>query len=145
MGEIGEFFAQYAPQYLPIIAAILTIIFTKNYVYRGMVPENMLTQQLEREKAMLQEQNARDMQVLDAAKDLEQNLETIVYQLQNLTKKVSDEIGESNARITGLERFLSDQIDAIRTMTNGIKDLAWQCEKHRKEIPDTEIFRERRE
>ena len=75
-----EAFFKYAPQYLPIVAAIAVIIFTRTYVYKGMVPESMMTNQLERERA-----------IVEGAKDIENRLEEIVRQLEALTKKVSEE------------------------------------------------------
>jgi len=150
--DFWEIAAKYGPQILPILIAILVIVFTKQYVYRGMVPENMLSDQITREKELLKEQSerenkrvleqsARDKQVIETAKDLEQHLEEIVFQLQSLTTKISEELGENNQRITGLERFLSEQIDVIREHSKEIQKLSFQCEKHRKGIPETQVFR----
>jgi hypothetical protein len=131
--DLWESFAKYAPQYLPLLGAILVILFTRNYVYKGMVPESILNSQLERESKRLQEQSARDKQIIEGAKDIEAHLEELVRQLEALTLKVSAEIGENNVRVTSLERFLSDQIDAIR-------DLTANCERHRREILNPHLF-----
>ena len=153
--EVFDIAAKYGPYVIPVLLSILVIVFTKNYVYKGMVPEDMLSKQIDREKAMIKEQSDLEQkrvkeqsdlfqQILTMAKDLEQNLEEIVFQLQSLTTKVSEEIGENNERITGLERFLSDQLDVIRDHSKTIQHLAFQCEKHRKNIPDTEVMRKER-
>jgi hypothetical protein len=109
--DIWEIAAKYGPQIIPVLIAILVIVFTKQYVYRGMVPETMLSNQVDREKTLLKEQSdrekalfkeqsdrehkrileqsARDKQVIEMAKDLEQHLEEIVFQLTSLTTKIS--------------------------------------------------------
>lgn len=143
--EILEGIAKYAPQYLPIVAAFLVILFTRQYIYRGMVPQEMLDAQVARERETLQTQTERERQIIETAKDLEQHLEEIVFQLGSLTKKVSEEITENNARITSLERFLSDEIDVVRSLSDRIQELAFQCERTRKGIPDTTEHRVRRE
>jgi len=142
--ETFDLIVKYAPQYIPIAAAFLVIIFTRNYIYKGMVPQTMLDDQVNREQERLIEQIAREKQIIETAKDLEQHLEEIVYQLGSLTKKVSEEISESNSRITSLERFLSDEIEAIHQLSDKIQSLAFQCEKHRKGIPDTTVYRKER-
>jgi len=127
MENMLESFAKYAPQYLPLLGAVLVILFTRNYVYKGMVPEALLNSQLEREIAWMREQMDRDKQIIEGAKDIEKHLEELVRQLEALTLKVSSEIGENNVRVTSLERFLSDQIDVIRELTAN-------CQEHRREL-----------
>jgi len=139
-----DLIVKYAPQYIPIVAAFLVILFTRNYIYRGMVPQAMLDDQIAREQERLVEQITREKQIIETAKDIEQHLEEIVYQLSSLTKKVSEEITENNARITSLERFLSDEIDVVRGLSDRIQDLAFQCERTRKGIPDTTEHRVKR-
>ncbi|MGD9125749.1 MAG: hypothetical protein PVH19_00085 [Planctomycetia bacterium] len=150
-----EAFAKYAPQYLPLLGAIMVILFTRNYVYKGMVPEKLINDQVEREKTILKEQSEREQQRLkeqaqrdlnlaEIAKDLEQHLEEVVYQLQSLMKKVSDEIGESHARISSLEAHISQQMDVIRDQSKTLQQLTFQIEKARKGIPDTQIHRKER-
>jgi peptidoglycan hydrolase CwlO-like protein len=135
--EIFDAIAKYGPQYLPILVAILVIVFTKTYVYKGMVPEKMLKDQIQREQQMLKDQVEREHNIVEVGKDLENRLEEIVRQLESLTQKISEEIGENNQRIASLERFLSDQLDAIRELT-------YNFEKHRKGIPDTQVFQKER-
>ena len=125
-----ESFAKYAPQYLPLLGAILVVLFTRNYVYKGMVPESILNSQIERERSWMKEQMNRDKQIIEGAKDIEKHLEEVVRQLESLTMKVSAEIGDNNTRVTSLEHFLSDQIDAIRALTEN-------CQQHRREILET--------
>jgi len=143
--ETFDVIVKYAPQYIPIAAAFLVIIFTRNYIYKGMVPQTMFDEQLTREQDRLTEQIAREKQIIETAKDLEQHLEEIVFQLGSLTKKVSEEITETNTRITALERFLSDEIEVIRELGARIQELSFQCERTRKGIPDTTIHKVRRD
>lgn len=134
MAEFFDIIGQASPYLLPVLAAIGTIIFTKNYVYKDMIPESMLARQLSREHALLADQVERERNIVEVAKNLENRLEEIVKQLESLTKRVSEEVRENNDRIASLERYLSDQLEAIR-------ELAYNCEKHRKGIPDTAVFR----
>lgn len=133
MDNVFESFAKYAPQYLPLLGAILVVLFTRNYVYKGMVPEGILNAQVDRERVWMQSQMDRDRQVIEGAKDIEKHLEELVRQLEQLTLKVSSEIGENNSRVSSLERFLSDQIDAIRSLTDN-------CERHRRDFLEPYIL-----
>lgn len=144
MQDTFEAIAKYGPQYLPIIVAIAVIVFTKTYVYKGMVPESMLKDQMEREKTFMREQADQQKGIIEGAKDIENRLEEIVRQLESLTKKVSEEIREGNIRITSLERYLSDQMGEMNDLTKSIQHLAFQCERHRKGIPETQVFLQER-
>ena len=161
-----DIIAKSAPFLLPVVGAIAVIIFTRKYVYDGMVPESMLTAQLNREKTLMKEQADREQQrlreqaareekrltdqaerdqtMLKTAKDLEQNIEELVYQGRSMTEKVSAEMTAINERITSLERFLSDYMDALREHTDAIQQLTFQCEKHRKKIPETSTITKER-
>lgn len=122
MGEEATFLTKYAPYYIPILSAIILIIFTKNYLFRGMISVDMYKQQVDREGEIVKVQEG-----------VSNRLEEIVKQLESLTKKVSEEIRENTERVRTLELVFSDNIDAVR-------ELSANCEKHRKNIPDTEVF-----
>lgn len=126
MGPEASFLAKYAPYYIPILSAIILIIFTKNYLFRGMISADMHEKQLDRERDFV-----------GATKEAAGHLEEISRQLEGLTKKVSEEIKEMADRVRTLELVFSDNIDAIR-------ELSTNCEKHRKNIPDTEVFQQPR-
>lgn len=122
MGTEISLIAQYGPAFAYLAAAIMVIIFTKNYLFKGMISTEMHRDQVEREKDFV-----------GAAKENAGHLEEIARQLENLSKKVSEEIREMGNRVHTMELVFSDNIDAIR-------ELSSNCEKHRKNIPDTEVF-----
>ena len=122
MGEEVGFLAKYAPYYIPILSAIILIIFTKNYLSRGMISVDVHQSQVDRER-----------EIIKVQENVSSSLQEIVRQLESLTKKVSEEIRENTERVHTLELVFSDNIEAIR-------ELALNCEKHRKNIPETEVF-----
>lgn len=126
MGEESNFVVKYAPYYIPIIAAIAIIIFTKKYLFQGTISIAIHEAQILREQAIITVQEG-----------VSNRLEEIVRQLESLTKKVSEEIRENTERVRTLELVFSDNIDAVR-------ELSLNCEKHRKNIPDTEVFQQSR-
>jgi peptidoglycan hydrolase CwlO-like protein len=137
MVEFFEVMGTAAPYYLPILAAILTIVFTKAYVYRDMIPQKMLDDQIAREQTRLTEQADREKSIIEGAKDIENQLDKIDKHLETLVKKVSEEIRANTDRIGSLERFMSDFIGEVN-------NLAHQCEMHRKGVPGTEVYRQPR-
>ena len=122
MGDEATFLVKYAPYYIPIVSAIVLIIFTKNYLFRGMISTDMHKEQVDREG-----------EIVKVQEQVSNSLQEIVRQLESLTKKVSEEIRENTERVRSLELVFSDNIDAVR-------ELSANCEKHRKNIPDTEVF-----
>ena len=124
--EYTEFIVKFAPYYVPFIAAIIIIIFTKNYLFRDMVDSTMFQKQIERER-----------EIAKAIADNSHQLEEICHHLENLTKKVSAEIGESSEEMKGLQVQISKLVETIRV-------LAYNCEMHRKQVPDTEVFLQNR-
>jgi hypothetical protein len=126
MGEEAAFLAKYAPYYVPILSAIILILFTKNYLFRGMVSNELYKDQLEREK-----------EIVKGAEQISHELQEIVAHLENLTKKVSEEIGSNTERLRSLEMAMSDYLDAFR-------ELNYNFEKHRKGIPDTQEYKSKR-
>ena len=112
MGEEVSFLAKYAPYYIPILSAIILIIFTKNYLFRGMISADMHKEQVDREG-----------EIVKVQENVSNRLEEIVRQLESLTKKVSEEIRE-NSEV--------------------VRELSSNCEKHRKNIPDTVEFKQPR-
>jgi hypothetical protein len=118
--------AQYGPAFAYLIAAVLVIVFVRNYLFRGMVSDEIHREQVEREKDFV-----------GATKEAAVHLEEIGRQLESLSKKVSEEIREMAERMRTLELVFSDNIDAIR-------ELSSNCEKHHKNIPDTEVFLQQR-
>jgi hypothetical protein len=122
MGEEVTFLAKYAPYYIPILSAVILIIFTKNYLFRGMISVDVHQSQVDREREIIKVQETVANQLCE-----------IVRQLESLTRTVSEEIKENTDRLRTLELVFSDNIDAVR-------ELAINCEKHRKNIPDTEMF-----
>jgi hypothetical protein len=126
MGEEATFLAKYAPYYIPILAAIVLIIFTKNYLFKGTISTELYREQVTREGELVK-----------GTETVSNRLEEIVKQLESLTRKVSEEIRENTDRLQAVETI---QIDTVSVL----KDLAFTCEKHRKNIPDTVEFREAR-
>lgn len=109
MAEEASFFVKYAPYYVPILAAILLIIFTKNYLFRGMISTEMHQAQIERERDMIK-----------GTENIANQLQEITRQLESLTKKFSSEIKETHDRTTGLEHAMSDYLDEMRDLTKTI-------------------------
>lgn len=119
-------FAKYAPQYLPILAAVAMILFTRIYVFKGMVPESMLNDALNRERA-----------IVEGAKDIENRLTEIVHQLEALTKKTSEELRANNERLGSLEHCMSDYFSEF-------SELNHHFDLFRKGVPPSEVFRQPR-
>jgi hypothetical protein len=118
----ANFFVKYAPYYVPILAAILLIIFTKNYLFRGMISDDQYKEMITRERELVKAQETTSS-----------NMQEIAHLLESLTKKVSEEIGGNTDRIKSLELAMSDFLDQMR-------DLNYNCEMHRKGVPATEVF-----
>lgn len=130
MGPEANFFVKYAPYYVPILAAILLIIFTKNYLFKGMISTEMHEKLLDREGDMV-----------TAMRESASHLDKISQQVESITRKSSEEIKEQSDMI---RTVLQDVADGLRTLEDVIKQLAFQCEKHRKNIPETEVFLQQR-
>lgn len=118
----ANFLVKYAPYYVPILAAILLIIFTKNYLFRGMVSDDQYKDMLMRERELVKAQETTAS-----------NLQEIASLLSSLTKKVSEEIGQNTDRLRSLEAAMSDFLEQMR-------DLNYNFEMHRKGVPGTEVF-----
>jgi hypothetical protein len=78
--EESKFITQYAPYLIPFLGVLILIVFTRKYLFLGMVSTEMHTAQVERERDIIKVQET-----------VSKNLEEIVHQLENLTKKVSEE------------------------------------------------------
>ena len=123
MNEEISFFVRYAPYYVPILAAIILIIFTKNYLFQGMISETIHNAQIGRERELI--------------KGMETNsnkLQEIIGSLKELTQKVHEQIGQNTERLRSLELAMSDYLEAFH-------ELNYNFEKYRKGIPDTQDFR----
>lgn len=101
--------SDFAPYLVPFLGAIIIIIFTKQYLFRGMVSADMYKDQLEREKELIKTNET-----------IANQLKEIIRQLENLTKKFSNEIRETNERTTSLEHAMSDYLDELRDLTKTI-------------------------
>jgi hypothetical protein len=115
-----------APALLNLIAMIAVIAYTKKALFHDMVSKEHLQSQIDINRDFV-----------GATKEASAHLEEIGRQLENLSKKVSEDIKEMGDRVHTLELVFSDNIDAIR-------ELSSNCEKHRKNIPDTEVFLQQR-
>jgi len=120
--EEFKLIVQYAPYLVPFLGAIILIIFTKKYLFAGMVSTEMHAEQITRER-----------EIITVQETVANRLEEIVKQLESLTKKVSSEISQNTERLHTLEIVISDNLDAFR-------ELNANFEKHRKMIPDTGKF-----
>lgn len=121
MSEI-EIIKAVAPPLLNLIAMIAVVAYTKKAPFHDMVSKEQLESQI-----------AINREFVSTTKEATTHLEEIGRQLESLSKKVSEEIKEMAERMRTLELVFSDNIDVIRELSN-------QCEKHRKNIPDTEVF-----
>lgn len=132
-----EFIWKYAPSLAVLVAVVMLIAYTKKTLFQGMISKEMFDTQLERERDFV-----------TATKEAASHLDEISRQLEGITRKQSEEVKEQTTtireilqdvaeRLRTLELVFSDNIDAIRLLTN-------QCEKHRKNIPETEIFLQQR-
>jgi hypothetical protein len=97
---------QFAPYLIPFLGAIILIIFTKQYLFRGMISAEMYKEQLERER-----------DVVKANEAIANQLQEISKQLEGLSKKFSSEIKATDERTTGLEHAMSDYLDEMRDLT----------------------------
>lgn len=118
----AEWIAKYAPQFISFVAVILLIIFIKNYLFKGVIPADQYERQLTREQAFI-----------TATQSAATNLGDISKQLEGITKKVSEEIGQNTERIRTLEMVISDFLDEFRELNR-------QFDRYRHNIPDTERY-----
>lgn len=125
-----NFFVKYAPYYVPILAAILLIIFTKNYLFKGMISTDMHERLIDREG-----------DIVTAMKESASHLDEISRQIESITRKSSQEIKEQSDTI---RTILRDVADDLQKLEESITLLSFQCEKHRKNIPETEVFLQQR-
>lgn len=124
MNEEISFFVKYAPSYIPFLAAIILIIFTKKYLFRGMVSEDVHNAQIERERNLIK-----------GTETISTKLQEIVESLKTLTNEVREDIRQNTDRLRSLEMAMSDYLDAFRELNHNF-------EKHRKGIPETQDFRQ---
>jgi hypothetical protein len=130
MGEETNFITQYAPTYIPFLAAVLIIIFTRQYLFRGMVSMEMHTAQVERECKAIEIQEA-----------VSGRLEEIVMQLAALTTGVNTEISNNTERLRSLEHAMSDYLEAFHGLASTFQALQRDFEMHRRDYRDTEQFK----
>jgi hypothetical protein len=69
--------AQYAPYLIPFLGAILLIIFTKKYLFAGMISAEMHREQLEREKELVRVQEEVSIRLTEIV----EKLEKLAYEL----------------------------------------------------------------
>jgi hypothetical protein len=109
MTEETKLISELAPALGYVLGAILLIIFVKKYLFLGMVPTEMHTAQL-----------ARERDIITVSETIANHLDEIVRQLESLTKKVSEEIGNNTERLSSLERAMSDYLDAFQDLNNDL-------------------------
>jgi len=78
MDEI-KLIASAAPYLIPFLGALILIIFTKKYLFTGMVSTEMYSIQI-----------AREHEILNVQKNVAIQLEQIVSQLQGLTEQIKE-------------------------------------------------------
>lgn len=117
-----DFIMKYAPIWSPILGLLIIVALTRRYLFQGMVSESQYKEMLARERELVstQEKTAANMQEIMAL-------------LENLTKKVSEEIGAATDRVKSLEVAMADFLDQMR-------ELNYNFEMHRKGVPGTEVF-----
>lgn len=131
-----EFVMKYVPSIGVLVAVVFLIAYVKKSLFSDVISKEHFQSQLERER-----------EFVAATKEAAGQLQEISRQLEGIGKKQSTEIREQTEtirdlltdvaeRLRTLELVFSDNIDAIRL-------LAGQCEKHRKNIPDTQDFKGR--
>jgi hypothetical protein len=125
--DMIDLLVSYAPSYLPWLAVLFLILFTRDHLYKGMISAEAHKEQL-----------AREREFIAAQRDYVASLQEIARQLESLTMKVSEEIGQTTARLASLERFMSDFIGEFNTLNHSF-------ELHRKGVPPTEVFRQPRQ
>jgi hypothetical protein len=128
-----EYITKYAPSIGVLVAVVLLIAYVKKALFQDVVSKEHFQAQMDRER-----------EFVSSTKEAASHLEEIRRQLENVTKKQSEDVHQQTdairevledvkERLRTLELVFSDNIDAIR-------HLAAQCEKHRKNIPDTQNF-----
>lgn len=111
--EESKFITQYAPYLIPFLGSLMLIVFTKRYLFQGVISLDMHTAQIERERELI-----RGTEKISAKlQDIVDQLNVLAQKMEAITKKVSEEIGQNNDRLTSLERAMSDYLDAFRELT----------------------------
>ena len=98
--------------FAPLLAIIFLLFLAKKYVFAGWgdLIRTVIENVFQREKDLVRIQT-----------EVAGSLEAIVKQLEALTKKVSDDIRESNERIRALEFAMSDYLDEFRTLNQSLE------------------------
>ena len=92
--------SQYAPYLLPFLGAVLVIVFTKKYLFTGMISTDMHKEQI-----------TREIDLVKVQEKISGQLQEVVKQLENITRKTSEDIRSNNGRMSSLERSTADYID----------------------------------
>lgn len=132
-----EYIAKYAPSLGVLVAVVLLISYVKKALFQDVVSKEHFQAQMDRER-----------EFVSSTKEAAAHLEEISRQLEGVSKKQSEDVRQQTEsirevlddvkeRLRTLEMVFSDNIDAIRL-------LAAQCEKHRKNIPETQESRQPR-
>jgi DNA-binding FrmR family transcriptional regulator len=132
-----DFIMKYAPSFGVLVAVVLLIAYTKKNLFTGVISKDLFDTQLQRER-----------EFVGVMKENAGHLDEISRQMESTGRKQADDVhaqteairallNEVSERLHTLELVFSDHIDAIR-------QLAAQCEKHRKNIPETQDMRQPR-
>ena len=130
MGPELKFISEYAPAIAVLIAMIILtvslIIYIKKSLFQGMISKETFDTQL-----------AREGDFVAATEKAAARLGEISKQLESIAQKISEELKQNTERLRTLELVSSDFLDQI-------KELTFQVEKSRKNIPETTEYRKGR-
>lgn len=100
---------RYAPYLIPFLGAILIIVFTKQYLFRGMISADLHQDLLRRERRLIRTWKATTAQLAE-----------LTGHLEALAKRTSEQITQVNERTASLEHAMSDYLDEMRTLNKSL-------------------------
>jgi hypothetical protein len=123
----------------PLIGLILSIWILKKTVFAGWgeLARQVVTGFFVQEKERIQVQTEVSATLQEIARQLESLTWKVSKEIKEITDRVGKEIGDNTDRLRSLEVAMSNYLDEFR-------DLNYNFEKHRKGIPDTEVFLQER-
>lgn len=128
-----EYLVKYAPALGVLVATIILIAYTKKSLFQDVISKEMFQTQLERER-----------EFVIATKEAASHLDEISRQLESSSHKQSESV---KAQTDTIREMLQDVADRLRTLElvfsdniDALRNLTYQVEKHRKGIPETEMF-----
>lgn len=98
-------FEKYAPYLIPFLGAMFLIVFTKQYLFKDLIPTDQLKFQIDREKELIACFTTTNTQLLE-----------IAHQLETMSKRSSEQIKEMHDRSESIEQAIAKYVNALHQL-----------------------------